>query len=326
LNAKGISGQRRLDKLDASIVREMMRGNIQDRMLLRSLSLRSSFRTIGRTLGVDEGTVRNRVRKLKEAGVIMGWRIEINPALFGRTLRCVNFDVVPERDKHEVIAAIHSVDNVTLICNYLGPGLFVMISGDNERSLRETSRRIAEIAGREEFEWTWRPTSAPRSELTMSDWEIIRSLQRDPWKPYNQIADEVHLSSKTTKKRMTRLAEEGAIQLSMDVNMAALKGIVPGALWVFYITPADREKVVKLVTGYLGEELFFASLDDRHCGYFGLSLPSAARLEAIGEWVRRQPGVKSCRGGIVLGVIPGRVKAEQDVERKITAAVTSRSR
>ncbi|AIJ04857.1 transcriptional regulator, AsnC family [Methanocaldococcus bathoardescens] len=56
-----------------------------DLKILRILNenARKSFREIGRELGISEGTVRNRVKKMIENGIITGFHASINPKNLG---------------------------------------------------------------------------------------------------------------------------------------------------------------------------------------------------------------------------------------------------
>jgi Lrp/AsnC family transcriptional regulator for asnA, asnC and gidA len=56
-----------------------------DLKILRILNenARKSFREIGRELGISEGTVRNRVKKLIDSGIITGFHASINPKKLG---------------------------------------------------------------------------------------------------------------------------------------------------------------------------------------------------------------------------------------------------
>ncbi|ADC68822.1 transcriptional regulator, AsnC family [Methanocaldococcus sp. FS406-22] len=59
-----------------------------DRIDLKILKIlnenaRKSFREIGRELGISEGTVRNRVKRLTEKGIITGFHASINPKNLG---------------------------------------------------------------------------------------------------------------------------------------------------------------------------------------------------------------------------------------------------
>ena len=56
-----------------------------DRALLSLLSedARVSHRSLARTLGIAQGTVTNRVRRLEQEGVIEGYRVALNPTQLG---------------------------------------------------------------------------------------------------------------------------------------------------------------------------------------------------------------------------------------------------
>ncbi len=59
-----------------------------DKKILRELQddARVSFKTIARKIGMSEATIFVRVRKLREAGVIKGFRAIIDPKTIGKTL------------------------------------------------------------------------------------------------------------------------------------------------------------------------------------------------------------------------------------------------
>ena len=52
-------------------------------LLLLNEDARVSHRALARTLGIAQGTVSNRVRRLEETGVIQGYRVALNPAQMG---------------------------------------------------------------------------------------------------------------------------------------------------------------------------------------------------------------------------------------------------
>ncbi|XRO77158.1 Lrp/AsnC family transcriptional regulator [Methanocaldococcus sp. 10A] len=56
-----------------------------DLKILRILNenARKSFREIGRELGISEGTIRNRVKKMIDKGIITGFHASINPKNLG---------------------------------------------------------------------------------------------------------------------------------------------------------------------------------------------------------------------------------------------------
>ncbi len=64
---------------------EAMDLDATDRALLMLLSedARVSHRSLARTLGIAQGTVTNRVRRLEQEGVIEGYRVALNPTKLG---------------------------------------------------------------------------------------------------------------------------------------------------------------------------------------------------------------------------------------------------
>ena len=52
-------------------------------LLLLTEDARISHRALARTLGIAQGTVPNRVRRLEESGVIQGYRVALNPSQLG---------------------------------------------------------------------------------------------------------------------------------------------------------------------------------------------------------------------------------------------------
>ena len=79
-----------------------------------------------------------------------------------------------------------------------------------------------------------------------------------------------------------------------------------------------KHQVAGRITDYLKGDLFFAELGDPHLGVFALSVPNAAKLEEITNWVRSQPGVKTCRALILLELIPINVMGEEEIARMMT--------
>jgi DNA-binding Lrp family transcriptional regulator len=312
-----------LDKLDIRIMKELSRGNVRNTMLLGTNDLRTSFRSMSRSLGVDQGTVRNRIRKLKKSGLIRGWRLEVNPSLLGRKLQCIMLEVPESHDKQDIVGKISSLDDVVLVCNFMGPSLQVLVSSQSDESLEKASRRIIEISGGGQPTWAQRPTSTIRMALKRTDWEIIKTLQQDPWLPYGQLAKMVGVSPKTTRKRIARLVDEGAIQLSVDVNFSALRGFIPASVIVQYSTAARGREVAGRIIDRLGDELFFAELGDPYVGVFAVSMQNVSSLEQIVEWVRNQPGVRSCQPLILLDVIPAHTMKKEEVENTILQMASS---
>jgi DNA-binding Lrp family transcriptional regulator len=289
-----------LDKLDVKILKELIRNNV---MPFPGPSLRKSFREIGRNLRVDQGTVRNRVRKIQEMGILKGWYLGINPFLFGKRMASMWFSVQPQSEKSNVMRKISLIEGVILQCNYLGPKLSAVVCYDTEQGLRKTTELIARIANSEDMFRENKSFLACRNLPNSTDWSIIRSLQQDPWKPYSMVAKELGISTKTVKRRVTKLVEQGAIYLLVKVNLKSFEGIIPADLVVLYDDRMPRDKTNESIVELLGDMLVFADLHDPNHGYFALNVSNASMTEELKRLITKQKGVADARIEILQEVV-----------------------
>jgi DNA-binding Lrp family transcriptional regulator len=294
-----------------------MKNNV---MPFPSLALRKSFRAIGKNLHVDQGTVRNRIRKFKQDGMINGFYLGVNPSLFGFKIGALFFDVRPQFEKENLKRNISAMDKVLLVCDYLGPKLSAVFCYTDEKNLKKTTRQITRMANSEEVICQNKPfLPCNKLKLTSSDWEIINTLQKsDPWKKsLSSVARETELSTKTVKSRIQRLVEEGAIYLLVSVNLESIEGFVPADLNIVYESPEYRDKVIDLVREHLGDMLVFADIEDKQHGYFALVVPSIARIRAIENWTKTCKGVRNARVEVLHDILSVRRFYDEQVRKSI---------
>ena len=72
-----------MDHLDLGILRLLLLNN---GVPPDSKVLRKSFRSIGKELGVDQGTVRQRMKKFEEQRILRGWYRGASPGLTGHNV------------------------------------------------------------------------------------------------------------------------------------------------------------------------------------------------------------------------------------------------
>jgi DNA-binding Lrp family transcriptional regulator len=292
-----------LDSLDVKILKELVKNNV---MPFPSPALRKSFRTIGKDLRVDQGTVRNRIRKFEQSGLINRFYLGVNPSIFGLKIGALFFDVRPESEKENLKRKISAMDKILLLCDYLGPKLSAVFCYSNNEDLKKITRQIIKMANSEEVICQDKPF-LPCNELnlTSSDWKILNTLQKaDPWKiSFSSVAGETGLSTKTTKNRIQRLVEEGAVYLLVSMNLESFEGFVPADLNIVYESPEYRDRVVDLIREYLGDMLVFADVEDKQHANFAIAAPSIARVRAIENWMKSRKGVRNARVDVLHEIL-----------------------
>jgi DNA-binding Lrp family transcriptional regulator len=309
-----------LDKIDVKIMKELLADFV---MPPRTAHTRLSFRSIAKSVGIDQHAIRNRIRRLQEQGVIKRWYIVVNPSLFGLKTALLQFFLPANSDKDEIMQRISSsFPNMGFLCNHLEPKLIVILYYKDNKDLDDYVDKLMDITKANYLNKMLKLFTECRAKLTVSDWNIIRSLLQDPWKPYGAISKELRISSKTVKRRVEALAKDGALYLLADVNMRAVEGIVPVDLIVLYesgkINSALKEKTRLQITGYLGDQLIiFDPNVAPEMDHFGLILTSVSKSQEIQRWVSGKEGVKASDASILLDVIPRLKLYKELVEAKI---------
>jgi DNA-binding Lrp family transcriptional regulator len=278
----------RLDTLDFRILRELVSGDPSGFLLDPRISLRQ----LAKRLGVDKDTVRNRMKKLRDTGFVLGWASFANPSLFGVKEARLQFNVPPRSAKDDLVRKFRLIPGVTTVATMYGDSFNVGLFYESEESLKKSIELISRISNAEDM--LRFDNEFPKCEMKLSktDWRIVGSLQRNPRKPYNLISREIGLSTRTVKRRLEKLVEGRAIITVAAVDSGAIDGTMVSLL-VFYTAPKHRGEVNKRILSYLDDCVFRAELNAENHGFFNLILTNIARVQEISRWMKDQQGISS---------------------------------
>lgn len=287
-----------MDKLDVKIIREILGGTASPSF--SDPGLRRSFRGIARNLHVDEGTIRNRMKKLQRSGVFRRWTIGINPRLFGQEMAQLWFDVGSEGEKELLLRKISLlVRGVATIENYLGTSLSIRLCYESALELNRDIQLIAELTNCKNIIQGAKQHLRCDLDFTRLDWAIIKSLQENPWKEYRLISKEVGASVARVKRRMDRMNETGALYILADVNPKLQEGTLMVGLAVFFEDGKRKDQVNQTIIEHLGDQLAFDDTDDGLHSYFGVVLTNVLKMQEISGWVRALSGVREVRAAVL---------------------------
>jgi DNA-binding Lrp family transcriptional regulator len=281
-----------LDKLDLGILKALL---VNNGIPPGTPVLRRSFRSMAKDLGVDQGTIRNRIKGFYEQHVLKGWYLGVSPGLTGQGVIYAWLNVEPESSK----------DDVKRICNYFGPRLGLVLFYRSETNPDVALRRLAPLIGLDKPLHRQAAIRVPAYELKETDTAIIEVLRKDPWRPYPAVAKEIGVSAKTVKRRATRLAEDGAIHMLPIMDLKALQGIIPMELVVDYSSRESSATVNNLIVSRLKDNLVFSD-NSGPFGYFALVVPNISQVEQITRWVKQQKSVREVHSDALQDVVLNR--------------------
>ena len=284
-----------VDALDIKILRDLIQSRATSPL---DPDFRKSFSTIARNLGVDADTIRSRVRRLHQDGLVKDWHIIINPHLFGGDDYAVWFDV-QSAAKEGLIEELKLLEGVFEITSFLGSGFIIFFHSENPHYLDrqlELMRRVSKVQFLD-----FAKIAFPECNLRLSktDWAVLRALHRSPRKTHAAISKEAGLSTRTVKRRLERMVLGGVAFAFPVIDPKALQGAVMAALLVSY--PSDRKAEVDIqIASFLSGLLFhILHLEPRHSGdqfsVFSLMLTNVSEAKEVLEQVKQVSYIRSAR-------------------------------
>ena len=105
----------------------------------------------------DQGTVRNRIRKFRQDGLLNEFYLGVNPSLFGYKIAAMWFDVRPQSQKENLRREAALMKGTLLVCDYLSSRLSVVFCYRNEEDLKKTVQHITRMANSEDVVWQNKP-------------------------------------------------------------------------------------------------------------------------------------------------------------------------
>ncbi len=184
---------------------------------------KKSYVGIAAKLGVDEETVRNRVKHLRDSGFLLGYRLVPNPDLLGRTFASLRIEFKDRESKQAAIPLLSSVEGVMNIGSTYDKSVLVTLFADQDQDFSKlliglgVEAQVAPVPG-----LGLRPTGF---RMTKLDWEIISLLLRDAERKPDDLAKQLRVSTRTVKRRLNMMMKESAIFIMPMVDLRKTEGI-----------------------------------------------------------------------------------------------------
>jgi DNA-binding Lrp family transcriptional regulator len=234
---------------------------------------------IAKKVGADGSTVKTRLNKMKKSGFIKYFQIYPNYRLLEINDSAYSFQLDDVLEKKEIIEKCSLVDGVTEIHNFIGRIIcidFTYQDGRDERRRLDLFRNLTRCDSPQKFYDRFMPEV--NTKLTNVDWQIIKSLRYDAFKPLPKVAKELGLTAKTVRKRFDRMAQNNAIIIVPLINPAEIPDTVTHVLLLFP-SPSKREEVMRRATEIFEGSCFMVFTSSRGNSMLCLAARSLAETE-----------------------------------------------
>ena len=275
-------------------------------------NIKKSYLEIAAKLGVDEETVRNRIKHLRDTGFLLGYRLLPNPVLLGRTFASLRVEFKERESKEKAIPHLAKMEGVINIGSTYDKSLLVTLLA---REDQDFSKLITGMGIEGEVSWVpglgLRPTNF---RMTNLDWEIVGLLLRDAERKLDEVAKRLRVSTRTVKRRLSTMMKEAAIFTMPMVDLRKTEGI--SYQLRVQAEQGKKSKLEKQIMAKIGGVVFTAS-DLQNSSVFGFTGANVAQGNDVLEWVKQQPGVTSATMTIAERVVQVFDWIENEVERRV---------
>lgn len=202
-----------LDKLDVEILKILLYNS------------RRSYESIARKLKISSYEVKKRMTYLENKNIIKNYSTNLNFPIFGKSLVFTLAEVKKDTIQEDLMEDIGKDKNVVGGAISLENKMQIMHTFSNAKELERNIKNLLNndeiekldnyillIPG--EFEYL-------KTKIRDIDWKIIKSLKNNSRKTEVQIAKELEISTKTVKRRISYLKNNGIIFFMIDLDTSS---------------------------------------------------------------------------------------------------------
>ncbi len=280
-------------------------------------NVRISYADIARRLGIDEETVRLRVKRAQERGFLPTLRLMVNPHLLDCEAVSLELDVGREEAKAKVISQIRLVDGVTDILDYRGTGLQVTLySPEGEMQSRKIQLLESLCGSPRSALWTSR-FPRPTMRMRTIDWRILDALREDARRDLAEVAASLGVSVRTVQRRLAAMKEGKAVYLAGTPNVPAVAGIV--CCFVVHCPDPPKKRTVDGVIHSTLRRVGAADTSSQDYSAFGMPCENLTAADQILGKLNGLDGVEDASMHILREFVVSQDWLRGEIQRRITA-------
>jgi DNA-binding Lrp family transcriptional regulator len=254
---------------------------------------------IGRRLGLDEKTVRLRIKKMEDGGFIKYYQALPNLALLDiKTMGFCVFEAVDIPSKREAMEYFRSAPWVVDIIDLLGPSFAAWVAASSPDQTQQMLNELTEKLGlKGASKFVDRSVKAPSQFPDRLDWQIIQRLRYDALCPTGSVAEALSITYRMVEYRIRKMLEAKGLYIRAMINPQKQEGMIFYTLSLSVNQP-DQPHILIRLKEMFGEKCWY--LRGFRSGFVTanlFSLTSGEPEEALMEALKLQ-GVR--RGSLAI--------------------------
>jgi DNA-binding Lrp family transcriptional regulator len=281
---------------------------------------------IGRKLGLDEKTVRVRVKKMEDDGFIKYYQVMPSLALFQlKNTNTYRFEALNIATKRRVIEYIQELPFIVEAIDYLGQVVSVSISGTSSEEIDQVASGLASRF--ELYKWILgsRIIREPVSVADRLDWQIIQELRYDALSGVKELSESLSITPRMIEYRIKKLLGSDMLLVRAIISSQKQQGLIFYELEMS-VDETKQYEVIKRLSEIYVEKLW--SVRTLAAGVllanffaFTLAEPEEAYVNTL-----KLEGVKSCSLFIFKETVEPKKPNWMDrlIEQKIASSSKSR--
>ncbi len=283
-----------MDDLDFRLLAELVRQPL------------ASYATLGRRVGLAPSSVRGRVDRLREAGVLRGFQLLPGAPSLGRVRELWRY---PPPKVSPDLGSVLAVDDVVVAVEWHDRSWSVFAyRGKEDRGplpdlhrLLGRNARVTRFGPEDGDSGPTRPTA-----LSRPDWRLVAALMDDPRAPAEKLALACGQSPKRVRTRRRSLLERNIVQIVPFTDFAKFRGSVIFGLSVYLRAPLSEQSRSDLVP----EGVLVRYNEHPPSAFYVCSVPTVPVVAEVERRVGSLPVVQQAEAGFerARGYADGRVR------------------
>ena len=211
---------------------------------------------IGRKLGLDEKTVRLRVKKMENDGFIKYYQAMPSLALFQlKKMNTYRFEALNIATKHRVVKYVEELPFIVEAIDYLGQVASISISGTSSEEIDQVASGLANRF--ELYKWILgsRILKESVSVADRLDWQIIQELRYDALSGVKEISESLSMTPRMIEYRVKKLLGSGMLLVRAIINSQKQEGLIFYELEIS-VDETSQYNVIKRLSEIYAEKLW----------------------------------------------------------------------